>query len=568
MGEAPYWMKLHWLALSRSRLLQECPRHPRSTLRRTFTALEERRDVSARALNSTRLHESERVMTKHLISKDWIAHHADRNPRSIACIDVSSGRTRNYGAFDNRITKLANALTELFNVPLGGRVLVLSRNDIDVFEIQFACVRGVMSFVPLNWRLAPDELAAIAQDAEASVLFYGSEFRDAAETIASAASIPHIVEMRAGQASEYEAVIARSAEARRTIERTGQDIWTLLYTSGTTGTPKAAQLTYGMMLCNSIVLGSEFRLTAECKNLVTLPMFHTGGLNVFANPIFFYGGTNIVIRDFDAPLIVNLLTRRNMGITHMMGVPTTHAKLTKEQGFDRISSGGLREVSVAGAPCPVKLIEQYAEHGIALRQCWGMTEVGPHALLMPRDQSAQKYGSSGLPNIFAKIIVVDREGQQIPDGEVGELLVDGPVVTPGYWRRAEATKAAFTEAGWFRTGDAAYRDHDGFFHIVDRWKEMYISGGENVYPAEVERVLSARDDIEECAVVGMLDETWGEVGRAFVVRKHGDVDSAALRQHCERYLARYKIPKEFKFVDALPRNASGKVLKQRLRESP
>jgi fatty-acyl-CoA synthase len=501
-------------------------------------------------------------------STDWIAHHADRNPSGIACVDVRSGRTRDYAAFDSRISKLANALRDLFNVPAGGRVLVLSRNDIDVFEIQFACQRAAMIFVPLNWRLAPNELVTIAHDAAPSILFYGSEFRGAAEMIASAASIRHAVEMQGGQRGEYESVIARSAAARRTMERTDQDIWALLYTSGTTGTPKAAQLSYGMMLCNAVVLGSEFRITAECKNLVTLPTFHTGGLNVFANPVFFYGGTNVVVRDFEASLIIDLLTRRQTGITHMMGVPATHAMLAKERDFDGIGLSGLREVSVAGAPCPVPLIERYSECGITLRQCWGMTEVGPHALLMPRNQSAQKYGSSGLPNIFARVVIADRDGRPVQDGKVGELLVDGPVVTPGYWQRAEADRDAFTTTGWFRTGDAAYRDHDGFFYIVDRWKEMYISGGENVYPAEVEKVLSGCVGIEECAVVGIFDEKWGEVGRAFVVRKHEGVDDTLLRQHCEGHLARYKIPKEFKFVDALPRNASGKILKQRLREVP
>lgn len=510
---------------------------------------------------------AENNMQKGIFSTDWIAHHADRNPRAVACVDVSSGRTLSYGEFDHRISSLANALVDTFNVPTGARILILSRNDTDVFEIQFACHRASAIFVPLNWRLASSELEVIACDAEPSIIFYDSVFRGVAERIVAAASIQHSVEMKGGQASEYETIVSRVKVSRREAARTDQDIWALLYTSGTTGRPKGAQVTFGMAFCNAIVLGTEFRITAECKNLVVLPTFHTAGLNVFANPVFFYGGTNVVVREFDAALVVDLLAGRGGGITHMMGVPTTHAMLTGELGFEQIGSMTLREVCVAGAPCPVQTIERYAEVGIPLRQCWGMTEVGPLALLMPRVQPAGKHGSSGMPSIFAKLMIADSQGIQLPHGQVGELFVKGPIVTSGYWRRPDANLTAFTDVGWFKTGDAVYHDEEGFFFIVDRWKDMYISGGENVYPAEIESALCLLEGIVECAVVAMLDEKWGEVGRAFVVRKQqSQIGEAALKGHCEKHLARYKIPKEFVFIDELPRNASGKVLKGKLRD--
>jgi fatty-acyl-CoA synthase len=197
-----------------------------------------------------------------------------------------------------------------------------------------------------------------------------------------------------------------------------------------------------------------------------------------------------------------------------------------------------------------------------------MTEVGPLGLIMPSAQSANKYGSSGLPSMFASVTLVGPDGAEVPVGSVGELLVKGPAVTSGYWKRPDATRSAFTEAGWFRTGDAAYRDHDGYYYVVDRWKDMFISGGENVYPAEVERVIALLPGVAECAVVAMNDEKWGEVGRAFVVRQPtSGIQAEDLRLHCQRHLARYKIPKEFVFLEMLPHNSTGKVLKAKLREA-
>ena len=506
-------------------------------------------------------------MADGIYSIDWIAHHAERSPDSIACVDAYSDRTFSYAGFDDRISRLANALRDQLGITEGARVLVLSRNDTDVFELQFACHRASALFVPLNWRLSASELEAIARDAAPSIIFYGSEFRSVAEQVAHAACIDKSIEMRSGGAGEYEASLARSSSKRREVPHDRNDIWALLYTSGTTGKPKGAQVTFGMALCNAVFLGHQFRIFEDSRNLVTLPTFHTGGLNVFANPVFFAGGTNLIVRDFEPPLVIELLNGRQGDVTHMMGVPTTHSMLIETPGFDRIGKT-LREVCVAGAPCPPSTIESYAEIGLALRQFWGMTEVGPLGLVMPRRSPEGKKTSSGRPNIFGKFIIADSDGREIPDGQIGELLVKGPIVTPGYWQRPAADAVAFNGEGWFRTGDAACRDDDGYFFIVDRWKDMFISGGENVYPAEIENALSEIDEIVECAVVGVPDSKWGEVGLAFIVRRPpSTIDTLRLQRHCERRLARYKIPKEFVFVEELPRNASGKVLKTKLKEN-
>ncbi|MGE0153239.1 MAG: AMP-binding protein [Reyranellaceae bacterium] len=497
---------------------------------------------------------------------DWIAYHARVAPGRLACIDLVSGREFTYAAFDRRICRLANWLRAGFAVRRGDRVLVLSKNDSDVFELQFACQRLGAVFVPLNWRLAPDELRFIAADAAAVVLFHGAEFAPQALAIRADVPLRGLVRMDNGLPGPYEAGLAAAADECASGPGRDSDVWAMIYTSGTTGRPKGAQITYRMAFVNAVTLCASFGIDGDSRNLVVLPTFHTGGLNVFANPVFFAGGVNLVLREFEPARVVTLLA--SGGVSHMLGVPTIHAALAAEPGFEALDPARLRGLAVAGAPCPPALIERYAVLGLDLRQCWGMTEAGPLALITPAQASGDRLASSGLPSMFAQTMIVDADARPVPAGTVGELLVRGPVVTPGYWNRPEATRDAFAPDGWFRTGDAAWRDEAGFHYIVDRWKDMFISGGENVYPAEIERVLAQAEGVEDCAVIGMADEKWGECGLAFVVPRRGRRPAAqALAAHCARHLARYKVPRQFVLVEALPRNAAGKVLKTRLRQS-
>lgn len=507
-------------------------------------------------------------MDRSIKAADWIAHHASLVPSRPACIDLASGRTRSYADLHARVARLSGFLRTTLRLETGARVLVLSKNDIDVFEIQFACQRAGLVFVPVNWRLTEPEIDFIARDSAAAVLFHGDTFRSAADGLRASGALDHLVEMRCGRPSAYEAAIADSQPLAEAVDRYDTDCWALIYTSGTTGYPKGAMISYRMALYNAIALCAAFDIDGSSRSLVTLPTFHTGGLNVFANPVFYRGGTNVVMRDFVPGEAIAAIAAQDSRITHLMAVPTMHAMLAAEPGFERLAASRLHAIAVAGASCPLATIDAYDRIGLRLRQCWGMTEAGPLGILMPPHNPADKHGSSGLPGMFIEAMVVMPDGSRAPDGEIGELVVRGPVVTHGYWRRKEVDDRLFDAAGWFRTGDAAYRDRDGYYYIVDRWKDMYISGGENVYPAEIERVLHLLDGVADCAVVGRPDGKWGEVGRAFIVRKEGSTsDEAALAAHCGRHLARYKIPKDFVFVDALPRNASGKILKHRLREA-
>jgi fatty-acyl-CoA synthase len=507
-------------------------------------------------------------MEHGFFSVDWIAHHAKVSPSSIACEDVSSGRVHTYAQFDDRIARLTRGFVTMFNALPGDRVLVLSRNDTDVLEIQFACMRTATIFVPVNWRLSINELQSIVADAGPVAIFYGAEFRSVAEQLASTAPIKHSIEMRAGESSEYESFLSAEPMRENYGTRKEEDLWALLYTSGTTGRPKGVQVTYGMQLADAIAMGSAFRLGPDSRNLAMLPIFHAGGLLVFTNPVFFFGGTNVVVREFDASVVLRLLTDQKRRITHTVGIPTILEMLLKEPGFEGLRSAALQGFAFAGASCAASTIERYAEVGVPARQCYGTTETGRFSLVSPLAMSAQKYRSSGLQSILAEIMIAGPDDEPVPNGELGELLVRGPTVTSGYWKRAEATRESFTSSGWFRTGDVAYRDDEGYFYIVDRRKDMFISGGENVYPAEVERVLGLLTDIAECAVVGIPDVKWGEVGRAFIVRRQAStIGPQDIRAHCEVQLGRYKVPKEFVFVDTLPRNSTGKVLKSKLRDS-
>ena len=504
-------------------------------------------------------------MTSGIPVEDWIAHHARFAPQSEAAHDFASGRRFSYAGFDERITRAALWLAHAFGIKRGDRVAVLSMNDTDVFELQFACRRLGAVFLPLNWRLAVPELEFICKDAAPAVLIHGQEFADAARQVARLAGVPHTADMANGKPSAYEAGLAAASGTLDPPALDLADIWTIMYTSGTTGRPKGAQISYQMCVFNGVQCAMTVGLTAETKNLVFLPTFHTGGLNVYANPTFHTGGCNVVMRSFDPGLFLRLLSDRELHLTHLLGVPTNFLMLAQEPGFAAADLSHIECIGVGGAAAPLALIEEYGRKGIKLQQGWGMTETGPLGLLLSGEMALAKVGSSGLPPLYVRLKICDPDGNEVGCGETGELMIKGPTVTPGYWNQPEANRTSFTSDGWFHTGDAVRQDEDGYYYIVDRWKDMFISGGENVYPVEVENVIYQLDGVLENAVVGIPHEKWGEVGRAFVVLKAGaNLDEAAVIDHCGSQLARYKVPKEVRFLDDLPHNATGKVLKHQL----
>jgi fatty-acyl-CoA synthase len=496
---------------------------------------------------------------------DWISHHAGRRPQKIAAVDLATGRRFDYAAFEARISRLAGHLRAALGVGCGDRVTVLAQNSTDVFEIQFACARLGAVFVPLNWRLTVPELKFIIGDAGPAVLIHDAEFTEMALELARLCNIPHLL-ARGPVDGAYERAIATARPVSQAERLSHDDVSTIMYTSGTTGLPKGAMITHGMTFWNAVNLGAPALVSPRSVFLTVLPLFHTGGLNCYANPVFHAGGTVLVMRAFDPGEALRLIGDPELGITHFFGVPAIYQFMAQHPAFAETDFSRLVVSGVGGAPMPVPLLELWSERGVALAQGYGMTETSPAVLALDPEDAVRKAGSAGKPVLHNEVRIMREDGSEAAPGEIGELWVKGPNITPGYWNRPEANATSFTD-GWLHTGDAARVDEEGFYYIVDRWKDMYISGGENVYPAEVENVLYQLPAIAEAAVIGIPDERWGEVGRAVIVTKPGQrITEAEIIAHCQANLARFKIPRSLVFTDALPRNATGKVHKPSLRQ--
>jgi len=336
----------------------------------------------------------------------------------------------------------------------------------------------------------------------------------------------------------------------------------ILYTSGTTGRPKGALYTHGMLFWNSINTELSLALTSDSRTINCMPPFHTGGWNVLLTPLLHHGGYSCLVRKFDAAQVLELLQGERPSV--FMAVPTMLKMIADQPGFVEADLSCLDYLIVGGEPMPLPLIEAWHAKGIAVRQGYGMTEVGPNLTSLHQQDAIRKKGSIGFPNFYVDTRIVDPQGQDLPPGQPGELWLRGPMVTPGYWGNPEATQKTKVGA-WFRTGDQVLRDEEGYLFIVDRIKNMFISGGENVYPAEVERALVAHPGIEEAAVIGVPDPKWGEVGRAFVVCSDTQLSAEDVQQHCQASLARFKVPKSVVFLAALPKNDTGKIDRQGLK---
>lgn len=487
---------------------------------------------------------------------DIAAKRAALGPDRIAFEEVATGRTVTYAAFDERAERAA-ALLRAHKVCEGDRVAILCRNRIEFFEIMFACAKAGAIFVPLNWRMPPPELDQLLTDCTPALLLYGEEDAAAVEGIMYP---PPVI----GLDRDYE---ERLADAPRQEFRTSwpaAGTWYLLYTSGTTGRPKGVIYTYGMAVANYVNIGSAIDLRADDATVNFLPLFHTAGINLHTLPTLMAGGRILVLRGFDAAAMVRLLEEQR--IDTFFGVPTIYRELIECSGFTAAPVEHVRHWGCGGAPLPDALVARYRALGIRICNGMGMTETGPTAFLMDPADAWDRVGSVGKPQLLCRVRIVDEAGRDVADGETGNLLFAGPAVTPGYWRNGEATKAVFTGDGWLQSGDLARRDGQGFYYIAGRKKEMFISGGENVYPAEVENILCSHPAIREAAIVSEPDPKWGEVGRAFLVAKtavpHPTADE--LDRFCRARLAAYKLPKSFEFLDDFPRTSAGKIQKHLL----
>jgi fatty-acyl-CoA synthase len=364
--------------------------------------------------------------------------------------------------------------------------------------------------------------------------------------------------------AEYEESVAGASAEPIDQPVTADDTCIIMYTSGTTGRPKGAMLTHGNLIWNAFNVLIDHDLIADERALVSAPLFHTAGLNMLTLPVLLKGGTCVLVEAFDPSATFDLIEQHR--ITFMFGVPTMFDQVARHERWAGADLSSLRILTCGGSPVPTPLIATFQERGLTFLQGYGMTEASPGTLFLDAEHAVSKAGSAGVPHFFSDVRVVRPDLSPADVGETGEVVVRGPHVMPGYWGLPDETAAVFSD-GWFRSGDAARIDEDGYVFIVDRIKDMIISGGENIYPAEIEDQLLAHPDIVECAVIGVPDDKWGEVPRAVVVPREGaELDADEILASLAGRLAKYKIPKSVVIADELPRTASGKLLKARVRK--
>ncbi len=497
---------------------------------------------------------------------DWSAYHANVRPNKIAIRDLSVNKELTYSELDIRSNKLAEWLQKN-GVGKGDRVAILSHNCAEFFELEFACAKIGAIELPLNWRLTKPELEYILNDSSPCVLVYEAAFLDIALELQKDCQIKDSLQIdNQDISSQYESALNESDGNYESIPTNHDDLIMIMYTSGTTGHPKGAMINHRMQLYNCINLAAPALVSPETVQLVVLPLFHTGGMNCYANPVLHAGGELILIKEFDPGLALSILGNSEYKVSHFFAVPAPYQFMMNHPEFESTDLSYLKIAGIGGAPCAEAILKTWSGRGVSMIQGWGMTETSPGGVGLDAADAERKLGSAGKPLMHTEIKVVDDEGNELPWGEVGELYIRGPNVTPGYWNNPEATEDSF-EDGWLKTGDAARFDDEGFVYIVDRWKDMYISGGENVYPAEVENVIYQLPQIAEAAVIGVPDERWGETGKVFISLKEGQkIEEKDIIEHCLKNLAKFKVPQSIVFVDLLPRNATGKVLKRELRE--
>lgn len=509
--------------------------------------------------------DAELGLSSGLVSADPVSYRARVSPQRLACIALATGERLAYGALDERIARCVGWLSGLLGDPRAQRVSMLARNGIEEIALALACQRAGAVFVPLNWRLAGAELAALMQDCSPALLVHDREFCQ--EALAAAASLPHVILLPTTGQDSLATGIAGAATIQA-VEADADAPCMLLYTSGTTGRPKGVIITRR----NAFFCAVNFAMVGEVGpasvTLADLPLFHTIGLVAVCRTTLMMGGTLVLSDRFVPARTLAALSDPALGITHYFGVPQMAVALRGDPGFAAADLSRLHAIFLGGAPLTQSLIEAYLADGIALVNGYGMSEAGT-VLHVPIDRDAVRAnpGSVGLPAPVLELRIVGSDGKTVCDGEVGEIWLRGPGVTPGYWNKPEETRAAFVD-GWYRTGDLARREPNGFYRLVDRLKDMYISGGENVYPAEVEAVLVAHPAVLDAAVIGIADERWGEAGLACIVLRPGaTADAAEIAGHCDARLARFKRPAAIRFVEAIPRTASGKIQKPLLRQS-
>jgi fatty-acyl-CoA synthase len=492
---------------------------------------------------------------------DWLAKRADLTPSRIGMWDTTDDSEITFLDWNTRVNRTANYLRSL-GVGVGDRVSAYSVNCAEYVDLFFACGKIGAILHNLNWRLTVHELRGIVADADPVVLFYSSEWADEVDQLKSSmTTVRHIVAFGSPQAGER-SITEREAESDELGALPDLDLdhpWGIYYTGGTTGLPKGATISHGNVTWASLNTIASWGINASHVATWQLPFFHIGGPNVFLLPLVHVGGKFVLTAGFDLDQTFDLIEQG--GLTHYIGVPTLFQMMQAHPRWETADFSGLEAIMSGGAPCPMPIKQKFWDKGIDFKVGYGLTEAPVNNFWLPPEDVRRKPESVGHPIFHVDMKVVRDDGSECGPDEEGELLIRGPHIMLGYWNRPEATAETIRD-GWLHTGDVARRDGEGYFTIIGRSKDMFISGGENVYPAEIESVMLDHPGIAEAAVIGVPHEKWGEVGRAYVVLADASMGEEAVLAYLADRVAKYKIPKSVVFLTELPKTAIGKIDKK------
>lgn len=496
---------------------------------------------------------------------DWLHQQIRVQPDHLAVCDLTADRPFTWRQFNHRV----DALAHWFNtagIRAGDRIAYLGLNSSDAVEIFFATLRIGAVYVPLNFRLTPPELSFIVGDCTPSAIFYDQDFLDVIDAI-DAKVKPEILVASAldGSDSAYEHCFAPDLAALEPEAVNADTLSMIMYSSGTTGKPKGVMYTRRMMLASALNLLQPSEASPDSRVLNVMPLFHIGGMQLVLMAVKF-GIPHLMMRGFDPAAMLNAINDPNLGITNIGGVPAMWSAMSLQPNIDSIDFSRLRVAATGAESVPEPMLKEWQQRGILLQEVYGMTETSGVICMAQKSDLPAHMGYAGRALPYGDIKVMKSETEEAVAGEVGEIWMRGAAVTPGYWNRPDATEETFV-GDWLKSGDIGRRDETGRLSVEDRIKDMYISGGENVYPAEVESVLMAHPDIREVAIIGVADDKWGEVGCAVIVSISGDpVSLEAVEALCAGHLARFKWPRQVVHAEALPRNSTGKVQKFVLRQ--
>ncbi len=496
--------------------------------------------------------------------QDWCSKWALYSPGKICVKEYETNRRLTYAELNNQANHLAYFIAEQYGIQKGDRIAIVAENCLEYIILFAVAQKTGCILVPLNYRLASEEIDYLLQNADPKLVITEAKFQAVVQSTATFSKIVHHWSMEALKMF-CENFNEQPFNDYPLVELHEDDPIFILYTSGTTGFPKGALYTHKMLFWNSINTALSLVVNTESRTLNCMPPFHTGGWNVLTTPFLHHGAYVCMMKSFDAKTALKLLEQEEVSI--FMGVPTLLKMIADEPGFDKATFSKLNYIIVGGEPMPIPLIEKWHDKNVPIRQGFGMTEVGPNLTSLHQDDAIRKKGAIGRPNFYVQIKVVDEDNNEVGVNESGELLLKGPMVTPGYWRNEQATKKAI-QGGWFHSGDMVRVDEEQYIYVVDRIKNMFISGGENVYPAEIERILLKHEAVDEVVVIAVADEKWGETGKAFIVKNKAlKLDANDVSSFCQSKLAKFKIPKHIVFVKEIPKNDTGKINRQILKNS-